>query len=360
VSTDSSSHTARREIVQWVPALYPRDAVGGHIARLHDGLQRRGFASKIVVEAEHIETAHLTTLVGALPPAVNDNSVNVYHVATGSALAQVVAARPEPLAIVHHNLTPIDLVAPWDAELVYELTLARRQLETLARRADLGIGDSEHNRAELVRLGCQNTTVVPLVFDLGKTTERADSNEVPSTPTIVFVGRFAPNKAHEDLIAALALLSARHPSARLRLIGGSGTPTYMRALHRLVESLDVGPNIEFVHAADPDVVIDAYRHGDVFCCLSDHEGFAMPLIEAMHHGMPVVAYGAAAVPGTVGAGGMVLQHKDPATVATALDRVLTDRTLAASMAAAGRARAAAFSPAAAIDSFVAAIESIGS
>ncbi len=344
-------------IVQWVPALYPRDAVGGHISRLHEGLRRRGFTSSIVVEAEHPETTHLTTPVRSAPlPA--PGAVNVYHVATGSALAQTVAARPEPLVVVHHNLTPIDLVAPWDTEVVYELTLARRQLETLARRANLGIGDSEHNRAELAQLGCANTTVVPLVFDLGPTIERREVAQ--HDPTVLFVSRFAPNKAHEDLIAAFALLRERHATARLKLIGGSGTPTYLRALQRLVDALDIGARVEFVHAADADVVTAAYRDADVFCCLSDHEGFAMPLIEAMHHGLPVVAFGAAAVPGTMGNGGLVLPGKDPATVATALDRVLTDRTLAASMSTAGRRRAAQFTPEAAIDAFVAAVESIGS
>jgi glycosyltransferase involved in cell wall biosynthesis len=77
---------------------------------------------------------------------------------------------------------------------------------------------------------------------------------------------------------------------------------------------------------------------DVYVSTSDHEGFGVTLLEAMHHGLPVVAYGSSAVPETMGAGGLCLPRKDAATVAAAVHRVVTDAALRAQLVAAGHAR----------------------
>ena len=81
---------------------------------------------------------------------------------------------------------------------------------------------------------------------------------------------------------------------------------------------------------------------DVFCCVSDHEGFCVPVIEAMHHGLPVVAYDTTAVGGTVGYGGLLLGDKHPLTFAAALQRVATDAALRDRLATAGARRAGDF------------------
>ena len=338
------------KIRQFVPAVYPRDAVGGHVLRLDEQLRRRGHDAQIVVESHHPETRDRTVGVDALPPDP-DAGVNVFHVATGTVLADVVTHRSEPLVLVHHDLTPIDQVAAWDAELVVALALARRQFEALAKRATLGIGDSEHNRRELVRAGCRQTTTAPLVFDLPEAVETSRTDP----PTVLFVGRFAPNKGHEHLIAAIRLLRRRMPDVVLRCIGGSSVPEYRRSLDRLVEHEGLGDAVRFDDAISDDDLRQAYATASVFCCVSAHEGFGMPLIEAMHHGLPVVAWDAAAVGETVGTGGIVLLDRETTTVATALERVLSDDDLAARLVVAGRARAEQFGVDRAVDRFVAAL-----
>src|SRR6185503_20543550 len=80
-----------------------------------------------------------------------------------------------------------------------------------------------------------------------------------------------------------------------------------------------------------------------FVCLSEHEGFNVPVLEAMHHDVPVVALAAAAVPETVGGAGLLLDQKRPVVVATAVHRVRTDRALHDRMTAAGRKRVEHFS-----------------
>ncbi|MCP4957868.1 MAG: glycosyltransferase [Actinomycetia bacterium] len=339
-------------IRQFVPALYPNDAIGGHVSRLARGIRSAGIESEIFVAATQRATSTETRPFTALGPPT-EGAVNVYHMATGCAMVDTLAARPEPLVTVHHNLTPLALMAPWDNEQVHELTLARRQLETLARRCDLGIGDSEFNRQELERLGFSRTARVPLVFDLGDTTPRSAGR---SGDTVLFVGRIAPNKAQHDLIKALAVLVESRPTATLRLVGAVATPRYQQALERLVEALGLTGRVVFTGQATEDELALEYANASVLCCLSDHEGFGMPLIEAMARGVPVVAFASTAVPETIGDGGLVLPAKDPATVATALERVLGSDDLTTRLVEAGRRRAASFTPRVAIDTFLEVIE----
>jgi glycosyltransferase involved in cell wall biosynthesis len=93
---------------------------------------------------------------------------------------------------------------------------------------------------------------------------------------------------------------------------------------------------------------------------SDHEGFCVPLAEAMGHGVPIVAYGVAAVPETVADAGLVLPDKSALPFAAAVGRVLADPQLRSLLAAAGRERAAGFDLAASTDRFVSLVrEAVG-
>jgi glycosyltransferase involved in cell wall biosynthesis len=102
-----------------------------------------------------------------------------------------------------------------------------------------------------------------------------------------------------------------------------------------------------------------YQAAHAFVCLSEHEGFCVPLLEAMHHDVPVIAFAAGAVRETIGNGGLVLDRKDPETVAAAVERLLSDADLRARFVAAGAARAAALDPEKAKAAFVDAVEGAG-
>jgi glycosyltransferase involved in cell wall biosynthesis len=133
------------------------------------------------------------------------------------------------------------------------------------------------------------------------------------------------------------------PDAQLVLIGGHGHPRYTQAVSDLVHALGLKQAVRMPGMVGEAELARAYADSDVFVCLSDHEGFCFPLVEAMHHGLPIVAFGAAAVPDTVGAGGVVLDNKEPATVAAAVNRVLSVPGRRARLVAAGRARVAELS-----------------
>ncbi|MGA2838319.1 MAG: glycosyltransferase, partial [Acidimicrobiales bacterium] len=101
----------------------------------------------------------------------------------------------------------------------------------------------------------------------------------------------------------------------------------------------------------------AYYSGcDAFVCLSNHEGFCVPLLESMYHRLPIVSYANTAVPETVRQAGLILPDKEPARVAAAVHRVVTDSRLRDELAAAAAERVDWFALSRVQDGFVAALE----
>jgi glycosyltransferase involved in cell wall biosynthesis len=160
----------------------------------------------------------------------------------------------------------------------------------------------------------------------------------------VFVGRLAPNKRQHMLVAALSVYRRWYePTATLALVGGASSPVYETALRRYAAELGVADAVEFAGNVTDAERNAYYEEADVFVCVSAHEGFCVPILEAWHHRVPVVAYGATAVPETLGDAGLVLQSADAITVAAAVARVCGDDPLRAALQAAGAARLGEFS-----------------
>ena len=157
------------------------------------------------------------------------------------------------------------------------------------------------------------------------------------------VGRLVPNKGQHDLLAAFAawcVVTGRR--GRLRLVGGGQTLRYQAALQALASDLGIADRVRFEGSITHTELTAAYRDADVFVSLSEHEGFCVPVIEAMRLGLPVVALGAAAVPETVGEAGIILPTKQPFDVAAAVERVVTDPQLRRELVRRGWARALHF------------------
>jgi glycosyltransferase involved in cell wall biosynthesis len=113
-------------------------------------------------------------------------------------------------------------------------------------------------------------------------------------------------------------------------------------LRASIAALGLGDSVRMVGSVSAAVLAAHYRTADVFVCLSDHEGFCVPLLEAMHHRLPIVAFAATAVPETLGNGGLCLPDKEPAAVAHAVSRVLTEDALRTHLVRAGEERVSDF------------------
>ena len=198
----------------------------------------------------------------------------------------------------------------WDPAATHGVSWGRRQLQRLARRSALGIADSRFNQLDLEAAGFTESVVVPVLIDLASSDHDVDELLLQRLRDAkgdggrdwLFVGRIAPNKCQHDLVAALAAHRRAYGShTRLHLVGGSTSATYSFALERFVAALGLEDAVEITGPVSAGALGAYYRAADVLVCVSEHEGFCVPVIEAMYHDVPVVAFAAGAVAETVGA-----------------------------------------------------------
>ncbi|MEM9467314.1 MAG: glycosyltransferase family 4 protein [Actinomycetota bacterium] len=319
-----------------VPELAPHDATGTHTLLLRDLLVEMGAEVRFVTQVPAEVDEPFTLADDWRDPAP---TVVLQH-GIGSFVADAAIKRRVPVVVNYHNITPIEFVEPWTPELISGLRWGRSQLDQLAPLAVRGIGVSGYNAAEMRAVGFDDVRVAPVLWRLTIPDAPVATND--ASPTVLFVGRVAANKCHEDLLAAFALVHERRPDCRLALVGAPASDDYQRSLDAYATRLGIREAVDFTGSVSQRELLDRYRHADVFLCLSEHEGFCVPIVEAMAAGVPVVAHAAAAVPETVADAGILLADKRPATVAAAVLRVLDDAPLAATLVDAGRRRAAEF------------------
>lgn len=320
---------------QVIPTIVERDAVSAHTLEAQRVLRGLGVGSEIFAQNIGVQLRGRVRPLAELERETDRDRWLLYQASIGSHVADAFAAQPFPKLINYHNITPVELIDWWEPHLSGELRLGRRQLRELAPVTRLGIAVSAYNESELIEAGYGATAVAPLLVDLSVLAEpdpavrdRLAAEHDDGGSSWLFVGQLAPHKSQHDAIEALAFYRAAYdPLARLHLVGRETSPGYAQALRRLTAELGLGGAVVLEGSVTDGQLAAFYDGADVLVCCSDHEGFCAPLIEAMHHRLPIVAYGAAAVPETVGEAGIVLPAKTPSLVAAAVHRVLTDDAL---------------------------------
>ena len=351
-------------IDQWVPALHRGDAIGDSARLMRDAFRGWGHAADVyALEMDDDLEGDGRRFSEWRPGGPRD--VVVLHYALPSPLTAALKEHHGRRVVLHHNITPPGFFAGYDAEMVRICDLGRRELAGLRDHVDLGLADSEFNRRELAEVGFRRTGVLPIYIDFRR--YREPPNPVLSRllrddrTNLLFVGRVAPNKRHDDLIR-LASYWKRFISPDLRLLLVGKLPQSRRYFDRLqalmYEEGFTPSEVVFTGHVDHDDLLACYAAADVFVSMSEHEGFGVPLLEAMLMGVPVLAYRAAAVPDTLGDAGVQFGEKKLDEVAEMAWRLATDAPLRCAILAGQEERLAAFAPDAVQTSLRAYMESL--
>ena len=333
---------------QWVPSAHKGDAIGDSARRVRDLLRQLGHTSELYALSIDDE------LTGQVRPYDDSEArrgdMTIFHYALPSPMTSAFGSLDGGRILQYHNVTPASFFAPYDAGLFRLAALGRRELATLVGRTDLALGDSEYNRKELESLGFARTGVFPIAVDTDRVTRRAERpalDEILDDGLVnfLFVGRIAPNKKIEDHIR-LAEHYKRYVDAYYRFIFVGRfdvVPRYYAMIRALMSEYRL-LNDRFIFTGPvPDEELAVYyRHAAVYTSLSEHEGFCVPLVEAMAADVPVLAYAAAAVPDTLGGAGVQFAPKDLEFAAELLGELAFNDGLRASVIAGQRRRLADF------------------
>src|SRR6266550_2306996 len=301
---------------QWVPAAHKGDAIGDSARRMRGLLRHMGHDSDLY--ALTIDDDLKGDVRPFADPASRQGDLTIFHFALPSPMTEAFAELSGGRLLQYHNVTPASYFAAYDPALFRLASIARQELSTLVGRVDLALGVSDYNRRELEALGFEPTGILPLAVDLSRVTQ---SVQRPALEKILdddfvnflFVGRIAPNKKIEDHIR-LAEHYKRSVDAYYRFIfvgKYDAVPRYFATIRALMTEYRM-LNERFVFTGpvpDEDLAV-YYRHSAVYVSLSEHEGFCVPLLEAMAADVPVLAYAAAAVPDTLGGAGVQFAPKD--------------------------------------------------
>lgn len=316
------------EIHQIIPILLTKDAMGNQALAMQVSLHDWGYKSLIYTVQGPVELTdrwHRYQEYKSRP-----DNVLIYHYGVSSQpITEFVRTLPDRVIVYYHNVTPAHYFEAINPAAALALARSREELASLRDFAPSALAASEYNRRELLEMGFRDVTVIPPILGFSQLDIPPDDTVMrrygDGRVNILFVGRIAPNKRPDDLIRMFAYYERWvDPHARLILVGSSnGTEVYEYWLKQLARQLGVR-NVVWAGSVSQAELAAYYKTASVFVCMSEHEGFGVPLLEAMYCDVPVIAYKAAAVPDTLGTAGILLRKKRYEVVAELVDMVVHD------------------------------------
>jgi L-malate glycosyltransferase len=325
--------TGQRPIHQFLPSLLYGDAMSGHAIELMKLLRRWGHPSEIFVSYCDPRVAGLCRSYKAYEDDPDD--LLIYQYGIGSGLTDFLRKRMPRTVLYYHNITPPRFFEDIDTDVSMLLTRGRDDLRHLAGEFRCAIACSWYNRQELLDLGFRDVAVIPILLDLPALERSADcpagrriwQQFTDDYVNILFVGRLSPNKRQEDLLYALRYYqNLIDPRARLLLAGSWSYFRYKARVEMLAEQMNLMRDVHFSgHLELEDGFAGYYRAATVFLCLSEHEGFGVPLVESLYFDVPVIAYASSAIPETLGGSGLLVTEKRYDVICELIHYLATDQ-----------------------------------
>ncbi|WP_224245788.1 glycosyltransferase [Hyalangium gracile] len=322
-SRRASGPSAARAVHQLLPRLAWGDAVGNQVRYLQALLRSWGYASEIYADQWDAECSEQVRPAETWPREADEDSVLLIHHSFESRQVPLIARGPGRKALVYHNVTPASLFEGFDRKVAAACEAAREELLALRPHVEAAYAYSRFSAEELTAGGFEHVSVLPFALDW-------NAFHAPPDPTfqaefddgcanILFVGRAVPSKRIDDVMRVFAAYQRLYqPRSRLLIAGYLNRETpYGTYLHGVKELLGA-ERVHLLGRVSAAQLSACYAVATAYLSMSRHEGFGVPLLEAMERGVPVVAYGAAAVPETMGGAGLATRTREPMEVAQLL------------------------------------------
>ena len=316
------------EIHQFATSLSYGNAISDEMLEIQKVLRERGYRSEIFSRFFDPRTAAGRRDYREYKRYSSPANVVIFHFSIGSPVSKMFFRIPDRKIMIYHNITPHEYFIDSHRILARECYKGRLEIKLFIDKVDLAVGDSEFNRQELEAVGYKKTGVLPILMDFAKFDRPAN----PVTrrlfddgkTTVLFVGRFIPNKKFEDVIKAFYFYQKYFNSESRLILAGDyrGLERYFAGLLELTAKLSL-KDVHFPGHSDFSELRAFYESADIYLSLSEHEGFGVPVLEAFYKKIPVIGFRAGAIEETMNGGGVLLAEKDLFRVAALID-VLTN------------------------------------
>ena len=340
--------TATRPIHQLVHTLSYGDAISTEVLALQSALRELGLESEIYALHEHNRLKGRSKRYEAIGECLEADII--LHYSIGSPLNDLYAHWDRGhKVLVYHNITPAKWFKGVNNRVAADIERGLSDLPALCARSHRIWADSLFNAREIESLGFPCSVLeLPIAPERwNRARNEAMYARVKRKPgiNVLHVGRMAPNKCIEDVIKSFYYLNKFiEPKSTLWLAGiDTDTELYSFSLRRLIRNLGLDESVEVLGGLADEEIRSLYEACSVYVCMSEHEGFCLPLIEAMHFGLPVIGYGAGAVPETVSTGGVVVTEKRHSELGALFQTLGQSGDLRSRMIEKGRERVRAFS-----------------
>ena len=334
---------AGRRIDHVIPNLTPGDGASDACLTFRSMLIDAGAQSHIWAESIHPQRGESASQFDLNLLCRGNPDLVIVHYTTGSDVNLSIPRSGIPFVIFYHNVTPPIYFIGMNDRLAGTAWRGIAELPQLLRKAQLVLCASQHSADDVRRAGRPDAVVVPIPVNGGAGTIVPDQQIMrrynDGIPMVLFVGRLAPNKRQHELLSVFHYLQRCFDRrVRLVLVGSdAASPEYRLELQRLIHTWRL-TNVDIPGYVTPEARAAYVQCASVYLSLSKHEGFGIPLIEAMQAGVPVIARNATAVGETIGKGGLVIESYDPVWLAAMVAEVIENQGLRQSLIAAGHLR----------------------
>lgn len=342
----------RQRIHILIPTFQPHDAVGNDAAGMYQMLRSAGYDARLYAQYVHEVYAPVTQIINDESDACwqDPDALMIYHHAIVWEVGEkILNTTRNRIVIKYHNVTPPEFFTNY-AQHYYWACVKGKQSNTRLANLDNALfwGDSQYNNDEFIGLGvapsrCRVLPPIHRVEELAR--EPFDSVVLGAyrgdTANLLFVGGLRPNKGHAKGLEVLAALQRLTPQPCRLMFVGSFDPNlagYAGDLEQYVRHLDLAEDVVFARSVSPSQLRAYYMSASVFLCVSEHEGFCVPLIEAMAFRVPVVAWATTAVGETAGGCGLIYDRFDPEALAEGIAESLENQQIPYELAERGRVR----------------------
>lgn len=294
-------------VVQLVAGFSKHDAIGNMASELSNELNKRGCANFIVYGNSNECGFNLQNIANF---NFNKNDILIYHMSIGSPCSYYFKkANVRRKILIYHNITPAKFFQN------NKLTAAnckkgRDELRVLRKTTDVSIAVSKYNKSELDDLKYENTLTIPCIHQIDKLLSLRQTCTKTNKKIFITVGRIAAHKCIEDVIYTFNEYFKLDENSFLYIIGKPDNDVYMSKIKGIIRELNLSKIIKIVGAVSDKELARYYSLANAYICMSEHEGFCIPLIEAMAFGVPVFAYNSSAIGETLDNSGVLFSKKD--------------------------------------------------